>query len=528
MKRKIVLLLGVLFVFIDLYSQEKLLISGNRYVEVGFDYTFRAKFDTTGTNKAISKVENYSWSSWDNGFGLEGVSELMGLICNQTYKPCMHLYNNLTLSDEIVVNFGDYDNYNTKGDLSCDIFYIKNGSSASIRDTHMVYIYRVWNPNFKAPAKVQACCSDEIMIEAKDYKDANVFEWEILSGGTIVEVANDKIYVEPTKDNEPIVVTCRVSRQTGHPDYYRENSITISRFTPVTPAYSYSGPFCKGDIIDLCVPEICGMMGVSWEIPPSLNIIAQPNSFCLQVTPNDSYPDGYVGNISYRAIMEGGCNSVPNSSSFGIYSYETPPIPDGTIIVTPQGEINDPCDPESWPEFTVKYITDNPYVNGTTTVTPKVFIPVPHHMNENATILITVCNINYCSGIKTCRNFIYELPYPCEDDRGEELLKSNSMKQFIDDLELSKIEYREDDIKAQAIKELSVFPNPVEDEINAVFPFCENATIEIVDITGRAIITSQINNAESIKLDTKDFLKNGIYIIRLINKDIMFTKKFVK
>ena len=59
---------------------------------------------------------------------------------------------------------------------------------------------------------------------------------------------------------------------------------------------------------------------------------------------------------------------------------------------------------------------------------------------------------------------------------------------------------------------LSVYPNPIQDEIKIHFPNTNHKTIEIYDLLGNKILTQRIYSGESINLSS---LNKGLYILRL-------------
>ncbi len=180
-------------------------VSGPDTVEVGLGYKFYVDFDTTG-NPNIEKGIFTNWTTADHGMGQSGLNNILGLMDNTPVEIISHYMEELPFSDTISVVFGDFDNYNHDGNIYCSIQYSDNGDTKSALDTQLVYIYRVFKPNFTAPSSVQACCTDQIEIKAEDYGDAEIFEWEILSGGTITAINKDIISIAPSNDGTPIEI----------------------------------------------------------------------------------------------------------------------------------------------------------------------------------------------------------------------------------------------------------------------------------------------------------------------------------
>ncbi|MES2689332.1 MAG: T9SS type A sorting domain-containing protein, partial [Bacteroidota bacterium] len=76
---------------------------------------------------------------------------------------------------------------------------------------------------------------------------------------------------------------------------------------------------------------------------------------------------------------------------------------------------------------------------------------------------------------------------------------------------------------------LSIFPNPVDDELVITLPFpTQAAEVSVYDATGKAVFTRNIkpsNNSFSIKTA---FLTNGAYSILVKTGDKTLTGKFIK
>lgn len=78
-------------------------------------------------------------------------------------------------------------------------------------------------------------------------------------------------------------------------------------------------------------------------------------------------------------------------------------------------------------------------------------------------------------------------------------------------------------------KTLVVYPNPAEDYVNAEFNVNENATITLVDNSGKVIITENVaKNSSQLRLNTSN-LSSGIYTVNLIvNGEIISSKTLIK
>lgn len=74
---------------------------------------------------------------------------------------------------------------------------------------------------------------------------------------------------------------------------------------------------------------------------------------------------------------------------------------------------------------------------------------------------------------------------------------------------------------------MSVFPNPASDMLNIAFSEPQDAIIELTDITGRKLITKEVNN-QTVNIDISN-LKQGVYLVKFIkNNKPINTRRFIK
>jgi hypothetical protein len=71
-----------------------------------------------------------------------------------------------------------------------------------------------------------------------------------------------------------------------------------------------------------------------------------------------------------------------------------------------------------------------------------------------------------------------------------------------------------------------VYPNPISNELN-IDSNVVIEKIEIVDINGRILVSSNQNNTNSILVNTTD-LKNGIYLLKIASNNTIETRKIIK
>ena len=79
----------------------------------------------------------------------------------------------------------------------------------------------------------------------------------------------------------------------------------------------------------------------------------------------------------------------------------------------------------------------------------------------------------------------------------------------------------------QALNGLSIFPNPVANELNVKFNASSSATIELVNVTGQVIATKNANQFANVTFDTAE-LNAGVYFINIKVAEGTFTQKIIK
>jgi hypothetical protein len=80
-------------------------------------------------------------------------------------------------------------------------------------------------------------------------------------------------------------------------------------------------------------------------------------------------------------------------------------------------------------------------------------------------------------------------------------------------------------------KTLVAYPNPCNENIFVQLPalLCNTATIEIVDLTGKVLITKTIDNKQlsEVSVNTNSLTK-GIYLLKLTSDIETFIQKIIK
>ncbi len=541
--KKYLLIFAMVFAFLYTARSQSgyVVISGPEKVEVGFEYKYYADFTPDSAVDYDEKVNYYKWSVGDNGVGKAGISEIYGDMDFTGINPVWHDWADDTLlhhSDSIIIVWGDFDNTNTDDRVHVNLEYkTHNASYPTVQkdkffpDEGNIRIYRVWKPNFDAPVSVQACCQNEIEIVAKDFKDADIFEWEIVSGGVISHEDENKVTVIPDIGYEDIELWCRVSRASGREDYYRENNVIIEKHTPKTPPIKGPTGLCKGETYEFCVDSFCGMSGNNWTIPSSLDIISGQGTNCIKVTPNLSAEAGVSVDIKAGAIMEGGCVSIESSKDVTIFSSEIPPEPEGYVFLEDlfpnEGEI-DPCDEAHF--YKVKFIATKQYKNGYTIILPQTVIDVPHHHLDDR-IEVTVCNYNICSGVKKCKTFIVYLPDCPPEDDWDKIVINNQGIQTKNHTDIAKETKAISQISAIGNKEnegIQIYPNPFNNTLILSFPQIGQGEIELFTMEGRKVYSKRIENKNTIRINNISEFKSGIYILKLNSANYTTIRKIIK
>ena len=389
---------------------QTLTITGPSTVEVGIAGSYNAAFDKQG--KSITIVSYTIEAPWI-GNGLAGPSGIVGSLRSQTSSnPLKVDTTGITLTFPVI--WGDYHNGETSDQVTVTVAYKENGANWTITNNKSVTISRICTPTFTGPLTIQSCCVTPVTY-AVVACDANAFTWSISSGGgTITPGATSAtIMVTPTV-NTGFTLTCIARRSTGLTTYSRTSTITVGRTPPVTPAITAPSYYCTGEQDTICINStICGMTGTTWNVPSSLQIISGQGTNCLIVTPANGIADGTTGTITAQAIMVGGCAAVnAPQKNFTIYTSENPPVPQGYITLELDG--GGPCDN---PVYIVVWHPTQLYLNGYTSVSPGIVLggTHPHGGGGADRIKITVCNVNLCSGRKSCIEFWVDRPYPCGD-----------------------------------------------------------------------------------------------------------------
>ncbi|MCZ4410565.1 T9SS type A sorting domain-containing protein [Cryomorphaceae bacterium 1068] len=74
---------------------------------------------------------------------------------------------------------------------------------------------------------------------------------------------------------------------------------------------------------------------------------------------------------------------------------------------------------------------------------------------------------------------------------------------------------------------LLIYPNPASDDLTVVFPDGQWSQYEVVDITGKVLLSKKVQNQGILRVDLRDF-SSGIYIIRIIGDEASVQAKMIK
>jgi hypothetical protein len=163
---------------------------------------------------------------------------------------------------------------------------------------------------------------------------------------------------------------------------------------------------------------------------------------------------------------------------------ETPPVPQGYITL--ELDSGDLCND---PVYVVIWHTAQPYLNGYTSVSPGIVLG-GHPGGSTSQIKITVCNVNLCSGIKSCIEFWIDRPQPCE---GERIIAPPITD--IGEANPGGIEEKDETLSNKSTNDISIHPNPTTGSFYLSCPKGVSGEVRIFDCTGRQISRKEINFA---------------------------------
>jgi hypothetical protein len=373
-------------------------------------------------------------------------------------------------------------------------------------------------PTVSGPSDIQECCVEPVTYSVNGYQNANVFDWGV-SGGTVLLDNGASIVVQPSSINptNPINVDCQVSRQESVPAYNKGNSKNTTRSQVVTPPIQGLDYLCLGEIYEfyLNLDDFCGdIEDVIWTIPQGFEIV-NTNFDKIIISPSSSILYQTL-DIKARLVMAGGCIATEVSHSVQIFQNGTPPTPQGYIAVTSDPVVLKPC--EDYALF-FNFIQTDGFQNGTISMSPSIFIGVPHHIKGRTTIDVRVCYYNPCSDIEVCRTFVVDLPAPCPDHPRISNTATNIASQKY---EVSDIGEEEN---TSEIQEVQIFPNPTKGILHINYPNEVPARIIIMDMSGKVVLEKQKTQSNQV-LNLQN-LAQGVYVVEVFLMDEVVRKLII-
>jgi Secretion system C-terminal sorting domain/PKD-like domain len=495
------------------FNAQTVTLSGPSNVEVGISYSYTASISGLGSNATIVSYEFTAPWIGAAGSSYQGIiGSINGVNTNNT---SIVTTSNATATIPII--WGDYYNSTNTDQVSVIVTYKIEGTTYTIKQVKNIRIYRVCPPYITGPASIQQCCNTPVTYTA-DACDGNVFTWTI-TGGTITSGAGTATITVIPSSSANIVLTCTARRSTGIVAYFRTSTFNVVRPQPVTSAIINAPKyFCKGTEYTLCVSQMCGMTSVKWVIPASLQVVSGQGTSCITVTPAPDAANGATGSISAQGVMSGGCEAkVSPLANFTIYSPETPPVPQGYITL--ELESGNLCVD---PVYRVVWHTNQPYVNGYTSVSPGIILGVDQHGGHaGMPIRITVCNVNLCSGEKSCIVFMVDPPQPCEGG----LVRPEGDDEIM--AEHATMHERSNDELNSITESIEVYPNPSSGYTYIKSVAGVNGQAFLYDVTGKLMNTIRFDGSDKAVSLTEYPLPVGVYLLQIKAANEVVTRKVI-
>ena len=526
MKKFILLCISVLFTNF-LFSQTTIDFLGSIEVGVNTTFNFNFKPPTTGLPTPLDgqkPVNSYRLNYWGirsvySNIDNLGVNALTG---NQQASDVNAMSKTVTFSKPI--KWEDITNVTT------DTFHFEvwvtylNEDGESIGDRNyqvdkIININRIFPPTISKPT-ILKCCNEAVSFTASGYGAANIFIWNVTGGTISGSSAGPSISVIPNSSFNYITVSCTVKRSQAIATYQKSNSVNVNKTERTVTFIPINNFFCLGSGTSFSVENQCGLNTLSWSAPnctiSSENIVGTRR--IVTITPNSSLPVGSLIPIWVTANYQGGCTTSSQTYSYPLYQGGTPPTPIGNVGTQPwlinSNPYADYCDNTVY-KARVSFSQDINFINGVTTVSPD-WIPVNVSTIQNPAPIyhfITVTNTNPCSGIKKSK--IYQIEEPvCVVGRGDwdpgdifqQRIQNNNKKTFI-----------------------NIYPNPSDGSFNLNLSESSNGTYQILDLTGRTILESGINNQQNINIIIPNAISSSMYIIKVNTEKESFNEKiFIK
>ncbi len=347
---------------------------------------------------------------------------------------------------------------------------------------YTIYAAVINDPIISGPTDIQKCCQEVVNYTVANYGAGNQFYWTVQNASIVSGQNTTEVVVLPNvQDN--FSVSCDVRRSQTSAAYLKSSTLQVDRFDPNISDLDGERYMCIGTDYDYFVDldGLCDVANVVWSVPVGLDKISELEGYGIKLRPNPAFLYETL-TIEARVEFYGGCVSNVLGKNVQIFEYGIPPLPDGKIEVIYPPDF-DPCDDYI---LQFNYVPDNLYENAVLTVSPNVFIGVPHHIH-GTTIDVNVCYYNPCSDVEKCTTFIVSLPAPCKDSRLVETDEARQEKIFEQKIASSKFDREEIQLKSRnsSDEELLIFPNPA---MTYVHYFAEERSdLRIYDLSGRLV-----------------------------------------
>jgi hypothetical protein len=397
--------------------------------------------------------------------------------------------------------------------VQIDIHYIDAaGDNRQFHKEEWVTVNTITPPTISGPSDIKKCCTDPVIYTASGYQTANVFAWTVTGGTVLSGNGTNTVTVQPSID-DPISVSCNVSRTQSIPAYNYSNSKSTTRSQVVTPPIEGPKYPCLGDVNEFIInlDDFCGAIDhIVWDIPNGFEDVTNgslTNGVILQPIPAALYQ---TLRITAQLVMANGCVATVSSHYVTIFDYGNPPTPQGYIAVTTDPDpITDPCDDYA---LFFNFVRTDGFQNGLTTVTPNHFIGVPHHIKGNTTVDVRVCYYNPCSQVQVCTTFVVDLPAPCPEPRignNPTTLESLTFEEVVNLADVKQEESTSETLK--------IYPNPTSGRLQIEYLQELPSIIRILDMSGKvAFETIAQQRNQTIDLTA---LPSGVYVVEIIGKE---------
>ena len=372
-------------------------------------------------------------------------------------------------------------------------------------------------PTVSGPSDIQECCVEPVTYSVNGYQNANVFDWGV-SGGTVLLDNGASIVVQPSSTN-PINVDCQVSRQESVPAYNYGNSKNTTRSQVVTPPIQGVDYLCLGEVYEffLDLGGFCGdIESIDWDIPQDFEVQSIDDEV-ITIAPTSSMLYQSF-DIKAQLIMAGGCIATTAIHNVTIFQNGTPPTPQGYIAVT-----SDPVNIDSCDDYFLffDFVQTDGFQNGTISISPQLFVGVPHHIKGKTTVDVRVCYYNPCSGTEACTTFVVDLPEPCPTHPRI----ANSSTPIAESQKHEVVDISND----EEILEVQIYPNPTKGILHISYPDEEilqtSSRIRIMDMSGKVVLERQKTQSNQV-LDLKH-LAQGLYVVEVFLNDEIVRKLIV-